>query len=138
MFRWREEHVLSGLMRRFRDRIQDQGMDPYEAFLECQDHVVRAAEVHMERVLLESFVEGVRRCTDPATREVLERLMALYALSEIERDRGWFQEHGRLSGERSKAVITAVNTLVTELRPHDLALVDAFGIPDEVLAPIAT
>ena len=138
MFRWREEHVLSGLMRRLRERIQDQDMDPYEAFLECQDHVVEAARVHIERMVLEAFVEGVQRCTDPATREALDRLRCLHALAEIEKDRGWFQEHGRLSGERSKAVVRAVNALVTQVRPDALALVDAFGIPDAVLAPIAT
>jgi len=136
MFRWREEHVLSGLMRRLRDRIEDD-VDPYQAFLDCQDHVVRAAEVHIERYVLERFVEGVERCTHPETREVLERLCTLYALSEIERDRGWFQEHGRLSAERSKAVVRAVNELVSEMRPHAVPLVDAFAIPDEVLAPIA-
>lgn len=137
MFRWREEHVLGGLMRRLRDRIEDD-VDPYDAFLDCQDHVVRAAEVHIERFLLEHFVAGVERCTDPATRDALQRLCHLYALSEVERDRGWFQEHGRLSGERSKAIQRAVNGLVTDVRPDALALVDAFGIPDEVLAPIAT
>ena len=136
MFRWREEHVLSGLMRRLRAKIEG-GQDPYAAFLDCQDHVVHAARVHVERFVLEAFVRGVEACTDGATKQVLQRLCALYALSEIEADRGWYQEHGRLSGERSKAVITAVNDLVTELRPEAVALVDAFGIPDEVLAPIA-
>ena len=138
MFRWREEHVLGGLMRRMRDRIQDQDMSPYEAFLECQDHVVRVAEVHVQRVVLESFVEGVERCSDADTKAALEQLLHLYALTEIEADRGWFQEHGRLSGERSKAVVRAVNELVTAVRPDALALVDAFAIPDQVLAPIAT
>jgi acyl-CoA oxidase len=138
LFRWREEHVLGGLMRRLRERIQDRDMDPYDAFLECQDHVVRAARVHVERYLLEAFTRAVDRCTDGPTREALDRLCQLHALAEIERDRGWFQEHGRLSGERAKAVQRAVNDLVTEVRPDAVALVDAFGIPDEVLAPIAT
>ncbi len=136
MFRWREEHVLSGLMRRLRDRIQSD-MDPYEAFLECQDHVVHAAQVHVERTLLESFSRAVDDCSDPEARAALERLCHLFALSEIEADRGWFQEHGRLSGERAKAVINAVNELVTDVRPDAVALVDAFGIPEQVLAPIA-
>ncbi len=136
MFRWREEHVLSGLMRRLRDRIESD-MDPYEAFLECQDHVVHAATVHVERYLMEAFARGVEHCDDPDLKPALERLCHLFALSEIEADRGWFQEHGRLSGERSKAVINAVNRLVTEVRPDAVALVDAFGIPEEVLAPIA-
>lgn len=137
MFRWREEHVLSGLLRRLRNRIEG-GHDAYESFLECQDHVVAAARVHVERFLLEAFAGLVEQCPDEATRAVLEDLCHLHALAGIEADRGWFQEHGRLSGGRSKAVVGAVNRLVTDLRPHALDLVAAFGIPDEVLAPIAS
>ena len=136
MFQWREDHVLSGLVRRLRGRIEDD-VDPYEAFLDCQDHVVAAAETHMERAVVESFARGVERVRDDEIREVLERLLELHALAEVEDDRGWFQEHGRLSGERSKAVVRGVNQLVTEIRPHALDLVGAFAIPDEVLAPIA-
>jgi len=47
-------------------------------------------------------------------------------------------EHGRLTPARSKAVISTVNDLCVELRPHAETLVHGFGIPDEVLAaPIA-
>jgi acyl-CoA oxidase len=55
-------------------------------------------------------------------------------LSVIEDDRGWFQEHGRISSTRAKGVIRAVNQLCAELRPDAEELVDAFGIPDAVLA----
>lgn len=135
VFRWREDHVLSGLMRRMRGRIEND-VDPYLAFLECQDHVVLAARVHIERLVLEAFARAVDACTDPGTKAVLAKLCDLHALAEIEADRGWLQEHGRLSGERAKEVTRMVSSLVTELRPHGLDLVDAFGIPDEVLAPI--
>jgi acyl-CoA oxidase len=58
-------------------------------------------------------------------------------MATIEADRGWFQEHGRISSTRAKAVTRAVNRLCAELRGHAGALVDGFGIPDEVLgAPI--
>jgi acyl-CoA oxidase len=138
LFRWREEHVLSGVARRLK-RGFDRGDDPFEIFTSCQDHVIRAAEVHVERLLLEAFDDLVQRCEDDHLRDVLDRLCSLHALAEVERDRGWFQEHGRLSGERSKSVITAVNGLCNELRPHAGLLVDAFGIPDEILAaPLAT
>ena len=71
-------------------------------------------------------------------RELLDRVCDLHALSEIERDRAWFQEHGRLSSTRSKAVIRMVNDKCAELRADAAALVDAFGIPDAALAaPIA-
>jgi acyl-CoA oxidase len=42
-------------------------------------------------------------------------------------------EHGRLSTERSKAVTAAVEQLCRQLRPHAEDLVDAFGIPNELL-----
>lgn len=136
VFRWREDHVVNGVVRRLRRMIEDDGTDPYEAFLACQDHVVLAARVSMERIVLESFAAFVDTCPDDDTKAVLASLCDLYALSEMEADRGWLQEHGRLSGERAKDVQRMVNDLVTQLRPHALAVVDAFGIPDEVLGRI--
>ena len=54
-------------------------------------------------------------------------------LASLERDRAWFLEHGQLSASRAKAVITNVNRLCRELRPQARLLVDAFGIPEELL-----
>ena len=51
----------------------------------------------------------------------------------VERDRGWFQEHGKLSSTASKAVLKAVNSLCADLRPDAAALVEAFGVPDNQL-----
>jgi acyl-CoA oxidase len=133
LFEWREHHVLEGVARRLKGAIDD-GIDPFTAFNSSQDHVLLAARCHIERVILESFVEGIAACEDEEVVPLLNKVCDLYALSTIERERGWFLEHGRLSAPRSKAIIAAVNALCTELRPHALALVDAFAIPDEALA----
>lgn len=75
---------------------------------------------------------------DGAAKDLLGRVLTLYALSSIEADRAWFLEHGRISGSRSRAVTASVNELCAELRPQVLTLVDGFGIPDELItAPIA-
>ena len=72
-------------------------------------------------------------------RVSLARLCDLHALATIEADRTWFQEHGRISSPRAKAVTRAVNTLCEEVRPEAVALVDGFGIPDALIrAPIGT
>jgi acyl-CoA oxidase len=42
-------------------------------------------------------------------------------------------EHGRLSSARSKAVIAMVGELCRQVRPHAADLVDAFGVPNELL-----
>lgn len=77
---------------------------------------------------------AIDRCKDRKIGRVLNQLCDLYAPSNIERDRGWFQEHGRVSSTRSKAITRRVNGLCAELRVHAGLLVDAFGIPDAVLA----
>jgi len=136
LFRWREEHILSGAARRLKRGIDDGG-DPFDVFNECQDHVLATARAHTEREILEAFVGAIERCDNPGLRAILERLCDLHALAEIERDRAWFQEHGRISSTRAKAVTRAVNSLCDGLRTNAGELVDAFGIPDELLrAPI--
>jgi acyl-CoA oxidase len=138
LFEWREKHVLEGLARRLR-RAAAPGADLFAVFNAAQDHVLRAARVHVDRVVLEAFVAGIDECPDPAVAALLGRVCDLYVLSNMEADRAWFLEHGRLSTARSKAIVAAVNQLCGELRPHAVTMVDGFGIPDEWLgAPIAT
>jgi acyl-CoA oxidase len=132
LFRWRADHILSGAARRLKGGI-DAGREPFAVLVDCQDHVIAAARAYVDRVVLEAFAAAVERCEHPGSRALLNRVCDLYALSTIEAERGWFQEHGRLSSTRSKAVIKAVNTLCAELRPHASDLVEAFGVPETAL-----
>ncbi|MEA2427874.1 MAG: acyl-CoA oxidase [Thermoleophilaceae bacterium] len=137
LFRWREEHMLSAVTRRLKRGIDD-GNDQFEVFNDCQDHVLQAARAHVDTQILEAFARGVERCEDESLKPLLESLFSLHALSLIEAERGWFFEHGRMTGPRSKGVTRLVNRLCSELRPNAGLLVDAFGIPDQALAaPIA-
>lgn len=137
LFTWREQHVIAALARRLKKGV-DAGRDAFEVFNDAQDHVLLAARVHVERTVLEAFVEAVERCDDDALKPLLAKVCGLHALSRIERDRAWFLEHGRLSPERAKAVVAHVNRLCAELRPYARLLVDGFGIPEEnITAPIA-
>jgi acyl-CoA oxidase len=129
----RQQHILSGAARRLKGGI-DAGKEPFSVLVDCQDHVVACAEAWVDVVVLEAFAAGVERCSDPGARAVLDKLCSLYALSRIEAERGWYQEHGRLSSTRSKAVLKSVNTLCGEIREHAGALVDAFGVPEQWLA----
>ncbi|EIF00405.1 acyl-CoA dehydrogenase family protein [Saccharomonospora glauca] len=127
LFTDRETHVLDGLARRLRAATRDNAFDVFNA---AQDHVLRAARVHVERLVLDSFVAAVERCEDAEARALLDKVCDLYALSVVEADRAWFMEHGRLTSGRAKAVIAGVNRLCGELRPHARTLVDAFALPE--------
>jgi acyl-CoA oxidase len=135
MLRWRADHIKSGVARRLKGGI-DAGRDPFAVLIDCQDHLIAAARAYVDHVVLEAFAAKVAQCEDAEARALLDRVCDLYALSTIEADRGWFQEHGRLSSTRSKAVIKAVNALCGELRPHATTLVDAFGVPEAQLVSV--
>ncbi len=129
---WREEHLLASLARRLKSGI-DAGTDPAEVFSRCQDHVIGAAHAHVERIVLEAFLDKLATLDAGPNQDALTLLCDLYALSCVESDRGWFLEHGRLSNARAKAVTAQVNELGRRLRPLAQQLVDAFGVPREML-----
>jgi acyl-CoA oxidase len=127
----REKHLLEGAIRRLRRGADTPGARPFDVFNDVQDHVLRTAQAHIDRIVLEAFVAGIERTTDVDARALLERVCDLYALTTIEADRAWFLEHGRLTPNRSKALTATVNALLEDLRPHMVTLVDAFAIPED-------
>ena len=135
LFAWREKHVLEAAARRLRKLMANDG-DAFSAFNAVQDHLLLAARAHVERVVLEHFTAAIDRCEEGEVKSLLDKVCDLHVMASLERDRGWFMEHGQLSAARAKAVITNVNRLCLELRPHAQQLVDAFGIP-EVLLPVS-
>ena len=132
MLRFREEHMLSGVARRLKRGI-DRGQNAGEVFSQVQDHVIGAARAHVERRVLDAFVDKIATLEDGDAKVALNLLCDLFALSTIEADRAWFMEHGRLSSQRSKAISREVNDLCRRIRPLAVGLVDAFGVPPEML-----
>ena len=84
LLRFREEHMLAGVARRLKAGI-DAGVEPFEAFNRCQDHVIAAGRAHVDRVVLEAFLAGVQAAPEG---EVRDRLKELYDLHALVDDRG--------------------------------------------------
>jgi acyl-CoA oxidase len=136
MMEFREKHALEGAIRRLRKNSTMEShpthpMTPFDMFNDVQDHVLKTAQTHIDRVVLEAFVAGVDRTEDPDAKKLLDTVCDLYALSTIEADKAWFMEHGQLTPARAKLLTSTVNQLLKELRPHMITLVDAFAIPHE-------
>lgn len=136
-FDYRVDRLLGSAARRLKSRIDD-GMDSFAAFNDCQDHLVRLARAHVERVVYTQFREAVSRIEDNAIRTGLEVLRDLFALWRFEMDAGWFLETGYFESGKAQAIRSLVSVLCREVRGDAVALVDAFGIPESCLAaPIA-
>ncbi|HWF49575.1 MAG TPA: acyl-CoA dehydrogenase [Solirubrobacteraceae bacterium] len=133
LFQWREGHIIASVANRFKRGLTE-GYDPFEVFRAVQDHAINAARAHTDRLILEAFIRAIESSEDEGVTGALNRLCDLYTLSNLEEDRGFFEEHGRLNSARCKAITREVNRLCDEVRGEAGALVDAFGIPDVVLA----
>lgn len=137
-FRFREHHLLTTVARRLKSRIDD-GLDSFDALNACQEHLITLAEAHAQREILEAFQDRISTCDDPAIRDVLASLCALFALDALDHDRGWFLESGYLEAGKTKAIRRELLERCAELAPDALALVNGFGIPDAfVRAPLAS
>ncbi len=133
LFEWREGHITASVANRFR-RAMAEGNEAFEVFRAVQDHAAAAARAYIESFALRSFAEAVGGIEDQSLREPLAQLLSLYALSNIERDKGFFLEHGRLAGARTKQITREVNDLCGTVSGQVSGFIDAFAIPDEVLA----
>jgi len=132
MFRFREEHMLAGVARRLKRGIDDD-MNAGEVFSRVQDHVIATAQAHVERLVLDAYVDKLATLDDGPEKVALGLLCDLFALTTIEADRGWFMEHGRMSSPRAKGISREINDLLRKIRPLAVELVDAFGVPEEML-----
>jgi acyl-CoA oxidase len=136
-FAYRERSVLTSAARRLKSYIDD-GMDSFDAFNLCQHHLVEVGTAYIERIVLEQFILKVKDTSDIGAKEILTQLCNLYALSQIEINKGWYLESGYMDGVKTKAIRKQVDKLCAKVRQQAIPLVNAFGIPDHCLAPIVT
>ncbi len=108
-------------------------IDPYQAFLKCQTHMVALAHAYIDNIVLKSFIEVIEKCDSKPLKNILNKTCDLYALTIIQEEKGWFLENDYLSGNKSKAIRRVHNKLVQELRPEVEGMVDGFGIPGVIL-----
>ena len=136
-FKHRERDILVSAAQRLKKHISS-GMDSFDAFNVSQHHLVQVGLAHIERVILEKFIEQVNQTKDAGCKEVLKKLCQLFALSQIEKNKGWYLESGYMEGAKTKAVRKLVNQLCWDVRQEAVPLCDAFKIPESCLAaPIA-
>jgi acyl-CoA oxidase len=136
-FQYREKTTLASAAKRLKKLI-DSGLDPYDAYNVAQHQMIDVAQAYLERIVLEQFQEAIQTIEDENCKEVMMRLYQLYALSQIEKNKGWYLEDGYMEAVKTKAIRKMVNQLCWEIRPDAVSLVNAFDIPDSCLAaPIA-
>ncbi|MGW5379947.1 acyl-CoA dehydrogenase family protein [Nocardia sp. NPDC003999] len=131
LFADREDYLVRTAAHRLRARAEETG--PFEAFNNAQDHILAAGSAHIDRLVLEAFIEGISDIEDPAARELADWMCDLFVYSTIEENQAWYIMHRFMSVDRAKTVRRGVNELVDRLRPHASTLVEAMGVPERML-----
>jgi acyl-CoA oxidase len=131
-FRFRERQTLYSLANRMRGLIRN-GMSSYEAGLKCQTHLIQLAEAYVERLMVEQFVQVLEKQEEGATKNALMDIYVLFALSTMEKNKGWFLENDFITGTKSKAIRRTVDKWCAKVRVNASTFVDAFAIPDDLL-----
>lgn len=136
-FQYREKSILAAAAKRIKKLIDD-GLEPYDAFNVVQHHMIDVAQAYLERVTLEQFQIAITAVEDENIKMALNKLAQLYALFQIEKNKGWYLEEGYMEAVKTKAIRKMVNQLCWDIRPDAVTLVHAFAIPDScIAAPIA-
>ena len=109
-----------------------------ETGIDVQNDLLHLANAYVERVIFEQFSAGVDAVEDASVQAILRQLATIFALTRIEADAGWYMEHGFMVGSKSAAIRAEINRLLHAIRHQAIHLVNAFAIPDALLAaPIA-
>jgi len=134
-FKSREQDLLASAAKRLK-RLLEEGMDSFDAFNVCQHHLIQVADAYVDRIILEQFHAAIAIIKDSACRSALTRLCQLFALFTIESHIGWYLESGYMEGVKTKAIRKLVNQMCWEIRPDVVALVDAFGVPENCMGKV--
>ncbi|MFE3029752.1 acyl-CoA dehydrogenase, partial [Nocardia tengchongensis] len=125
------DYMVRTAAHRLRARAKETG--PFEAFNNAQDHILAAGSAHIDRLVLEAFIDGIAGIEDPDARALADTVCDLFVYSTIEQNQAWYIMHRFMSVERAKSVRRGVNELVDRLRPQALTLIEGLGVPEGVL-----
>lgn len=133
MLEYREKRIVEALGLRMREVLKLEKEEQFAALNLCQNHMADAATAHMERVVLEAFIEGISNTNEGPARDMLIRLCDLYSLSTIKNNAVWYLERSIFDGARSKEISLAVERLSAELTDNIADIVAGLGVPEKLL-----
>jgi len=135
VFRRREARLLRDLGQRIMRQRKD-GVSMYNAFVSTQSLSEDLARAHVERLVFEVFCGVVDTVEDPGLRDLLDLCGTVHALKRVD-EQAVFVRNECLSPKKAREVHEELIRLCAVMKEHSLELVECFGIPDFLLAPIA-
>jgi len=133
--------AMPSLLKPIGDKMQEKGL--FNTWmLQEQDLIQSFAKAYADRIVCEAFKEtlnGKFGAVDSSLEDVLHKVFHLHLLFTLEKDLATFMKEGLVTPEQASLAMDINRRLCRELAPQSLALIEAFGLPEEMLqAPIAS
>ncbi|BCL28479.1 acyl-CoA dehydrogenase [Streptomyces aurantiacus] len=110
--------------------------DPVGRWNVTSDAALEMVSAHARLRAADAFLAAVALTTDPRAGHLMRNLCRLFLLKQLGEHTGDLLAEGRLTADHVRALPKAVDTVMAELAPHLMTLVDAFDLPAEVLSSI--
>jgi len=114
--------------------------DPVGRWNATSDAALEMVSAHARLQAADAFLAAAARTEDPRAGFLMRSLCRLFLLRQLGEHTGDLLAEGRLTPDHVRSLPKAVDTVLGELAPHLMTLVDAFDLPAEVLSgiPIAS
>jgi acyl-CoA oxidase len=98
----------------------------------------KLSRAHSESLLVLNFYNAIFTFKpdpplDISTTDLMKRLFQLFALFTLDLSASEFLLSGAISTDQLSPITSRIQTLMTEVRPHAVRLVDAWSVPDYLL-----
>lgn len=115
-------------------RSLEAGANPLDAWNDLQVYYGReASKAFCELFVLNEYLAKIEKCSEPATKAVLQKLCDLYGYHKLESGAAVLFETGYMSRQDLILVKDRIITLCRELKDEAIGIIDAIATPDEML-----
>eukprot|EP00800_Vazella_pourtalesii_P008238 TRINITY_DN21862_c0_g1_i1.p1 TRINITY_DN21862_c0_g1~~TRINITY_DN21862_c0_g1_i1.p1 ORF type:complete len:180 (+),score=37.35 TRINITY_DN21862_c0_g1_i1:474-1013(+) len=116
------------------------GLDSFDSRNGAAMQLTQCAEAHTYYVIVKSFIESLGgeqvMSMTPHNQNTLRSLCQIFSLHYMLNESGAFLESGVLRGTDLVELRRVLMSLLEQVRPEAVALVDAFDIPDIILRSV--
>ncbi|MFJ2259422.1 acyl-CoA dehydrogenase [Streptomyces sp. NPDC087844] len=110
--------------------------DPVGRWNVTSEAALEMVSAHARLRAADAFLAAIARTADPRAGHLMRNLCRLFLLRQLGPHTGDLLAEGRLTADHVRGLPKAVDTVLGDLAPHLMTLVDAFDLPAEVLSSI--
>jgi len=130
LFRYAAAVSVATVGQDFQAKLAETSGDFDKSLNALANELCNTVRSHCFTFMFVNFIHAVAECKEPAVKDALSKLGALFAVSNMLDDTNWT---GLITSSQLPFIKSALYQLMDAIRPNAVAFVDAFDFSDKVL-----